>query len=78
MTPSAPVSDTTPPLQPGRGDLPRTFSDRDALVRELAARFPRAEGGASTIRGDPSRRWQPWRPWILCATPPAATTWMEP
>jgi deoxyribodipyrimidine photo-lyase len=51
MTPSAPVSESTPPLQPGSGDLPRTFSDRDALVRELAARFPQASGGASPIRG---------------------------
>ncbi|WP_315856614.1 FAD-binding domain-containing protein [Synechococcus sp. EJ6-Ellesmere] len=34
-----------------RGDLPRAFSDRGAMVRELTARFPQAVGDASPIRG---------------------------
>ncbi len=51
MTSSAPHSDPPPSQEPSRADLPRHFPDRDALVRELAARFPQAVGGASPIRG---------------------------
>ncbi|WP_094556285.1 FAD-binding domain-containing protein [Synechococcus sp. 1G10] len=51
MTSSTPPSEPAPPLQSDRADLPRQFPDRDAMVRELAARFPQASGGASPIRG---------------------------
>lgn len=51
MTSSAPHSEPAPPPQPNRADLPRQFPDRDAMVRELTARFPQASGGASPIRG---------------------------
>ncbi|CAK6694230.1 FAD-binding domain-containing protein [Synechococcus sp. CBW1107] len=33
------------------GDLPRRFPGREAMVRELTARFPQAVGDASPIRG---------------------------
>ena len=65
MTSSAPQPGPTTSHQPGAAalagvplswpgssdDLPRQFPGRDALVRELAARFPQAVGGASPIRG---------------------------
>ncbi|MDM7937217.1 MAG: FAD-binding domain-containing protein [Cyanobium sp. CZS 48M] len=65
MTAPAPLPDPTAPDQPSAaglagvplgwpadsGDLPRRFPGREALVQELAARFPEASGGASPIRG---------------------------